>query len=297
MKIGVDLGGSHVAVGLINDNLELIEKQEENLTKEEKQNMDKTLIQNIENKIHKIIDKNNVKIDKIGIACPGTIKDGYIYKASNLGLRNFSMEEKLKQKFPDVEITIRNDAKCAALAERKKGSLKGYQDAIFLCLGTGIGGAVFLKSKLLETTHFSAFEIGHMIIEKDGKQCTCGKKGCFEQYCSMKALKDTIRCKYCLGEEIHSKELMEILANDSKISKEILDNYLEMLKIGIGNLTDIFEPEIISFGGSFAYYEELFIPRLQEKINRQNVTFNERTDIKLKVASLQNNAGIIGSVC
>lgn len=297
MKIGVDLGGSHVAVGLINDNLELIEKQEENLTKEEKQNFEQTIICNIESKIHRILEQNDVKIDKIGIACPGTIKDGCIYKASNLGLKNFPMQEKLQERFPKVEITIKNDAKCAALAEKKIGSLKEYQDAVFLGLGTGIGGAVFLKGQLLETTHFSAFEIGHMIIEKNGIECTCGKKGCFEKYCSMKALKDTIRGKYHLGEDVHSKELMEILANGSNMSEEILENYLEMLKIGIGNLTDLFEPEIICFGGSFAYYEDLFLPRLQEQINKPKSTFNERTDIKLTVATLQNNAGIIGAIC
>ena len=70
-----------------------------------------------------------------------------------------------------------------------------------------------------------------------------------------------------------------------------------MLKIGIGNLIDLFEPEIICFGGSFAYYEELFMPRLKEKIKTSKSTFNERTDIKLTVATLQNNAGIIGAIC
>ena len=300
MKIGIDLGGSHVAVGLINDDLELIEKIEENLSKEEKQNLSYALIANIENKITQILEQTHIgieQIEQIGIACPGTIKEGHIYKASNLGLKDFPMQEKLQEIFPSTLIKIRNDAKCAALAEMKKGSLKGYQDAVFLGLGTGIGGAVFLKGQLLESTHFSAFEIGHMIIEKDGLQCTCGKKGCFEKYGSMKALKDTIRSKYGLGEDVHSRELMEILSNGSKKSEKILEEYLEMLKIGIGNLIDLFEPEIICFGGSFAYYEELFMPRLKEKLKEPKLTFNERTDIKLTVATLQNNAGIIGAIC
>jgi len=290
MKIGVDLGGSHVAVGLVDDNLELVDKIEENIK------VHQNIVENMANKIEQIIEKNNVQIEKIGIACPGTIKDGYVYQASNLGLKDFHMKEALKEKFPGVEITIRNDAKCAALAEMKKGSLKGYQDALFLGLGTGIGGAVFLKGQLLETMHFSAFEVGHIIIEQNGKQCTCGKKGCFEKYASMKALKDTIRKEYGLGEEVHSRELMEILANGSEKSELILEEYLDMLKIGICNLIDIFEPEAITIGGSFAYYEDLFLPRLKEKISEPKSTFNERKDINITVATLQNNAGIIGAI-
>ena len=290
MKIGVDLGGSHVAVGLVDDNLELVDKIEENIK------VHQNIVENIANKIEKIIEKNKVQIEKIGIACPGTIKDGYVYKASNLGLKDFPIQKELQKKYPGIEVTIRNDAKCAAIAEMRKGSLKGYQDAIFIGLGTGIGGAIFLKGELLETMHYSAFEIGHMIVEKNGIQCTCGKKGCFERYASMKALKDTIRKEYRLGEEVHSRELMEILANGSEKSEKILEEYLEMLKIGIGNLIDIFEPEIITIGGSFAYYEELFMPRLKEKLNEEHSTFNERKDIKITVALLQNNAGIIGAI-
>ena len=75
---------------------------------------------------------------------------------------------------------IKNDAKCAALAEKNYGSMKKYDDCIFLCLGTGIGGAAFLKGELLEPKRFSGFEFGHMIINKNGKECSCGKKGCFE---------------------------------------------------------------------------------------------------------------------
>lgn len=196
-----------------------------------------------------------------------------------------------------MPIKIRNDAKCAALAEMKIGSMQGVQDTIFLGLGTGIGGAVFLKGQLLESTRFSAFEIGHMVIEKNGKQCSCGKRGCFETYASMKSLKETIRKEYSLGEDVHSKQLLEILANKSPKSEAILEEYLENLKIGLGNLIDIFEPELICLGGSFAYYENLFLPRLQEKINESKSTFNERTDIKLTVATMQNNAGIIGAIC
>ena len=126
----------------------------------------------------------------------------------------------LQAKFPDIKINIQNDTICAGIAEMKIGSLKGYKDTIFLSLGTGVGGRVFLDGKLLEAHLFSGFEIGHMVIEKNGKNCTCGKQGCFETYCSMKALKETIRKEYNLGQEVRSRELLELLKNRfTKIKK------------------------------------------------------------------------------
>lgn len=142
----------------------------------------------------------------------------------------------------------------------------------------------------------TGFEIGHMTIEKNGKQCSCGKKGCFETYASMRNLKENIRSNYQLGKEVHSRELLQILGNESEKSNQILEEYLENLKIGISNLIDLFEPEAISIGGSFAYYQDLFMEPLKQKIFTENATFNGRKDITIKVAQMQNDAGILGSV-
>ena len=230
---------------------------------------------------------------KYGIACPGTISKGTIIKAGNLGITNFNLIEKLQI---DIPVTIENDGKCAAIAEKNMGVLQGYNDCIFLNIGTGIGGAVFLGGQLLKPNACSGFEIGHMTIQKEGVKCTCGKLGCFERYCSMRILKETIRSKYGLGQDVHSQELIGILANGSDLSNAILEDYLENLKIGIANLIDLFEPEAIAFGGSFAFYEDLFIPRIKEKIFKENSTFNGRKNIEIMTAKLKNDAGLIGSV-
>lgn len=292
MKLGIDLGGSHVAVGLVDDNQNVVDKNEENFTLEEKQNISSVLIEKIRNNIFKLTDINN--IDSIGIACPGTINNGIIVKASNLKITNFNLKEQLAKEF-NVEIKIENDGKCAAIAEKTIGVLKQYDDCIFLNIGTGIGGAVFLDGKLLRPKICSGFELGHMTIQKDGILCACGKRGCFERYCSMRVLKEKIREEYGLGQDVHSRELIAILANESELSNRILEEYMENLKIGIANLIDIFEPEAIAIGGSFAYYKDLFLPKLQEKLTSANSTFNGRKDIKLETAMLKNDAGIIGA--
>lgn len=298
MKIGIDLGGSHIAIGIINDNMELVEKFEENLTENEKKQIEKCIIAKILNNTAKLLSMKNLdikQIEKIGIACPGTIKQGVIFKSGNLGLNNFPLKQKLEENW-NIPISIHNDGKCAAIAEKELGSLKQFQDCIFINIGTGIGGAVFMNGKMLEAKTFKGFEIGHMTINQNGRQCKCGKKGCFETYASMKSLKDTIRESYKLGNDIHSQELMNIILNRSQLSNKILEEYLENLKIGIANLIDIFEPEVISIGGSFAYYGNIFVEPLKQKLCEDNSTFNGRKDIIIKVAELKNDAGIVGAV-
>ena len=126
-------------------------------------------------------------IERIGVASPGTVTNGMI-TSGNLNIKEFNLQSKLEEKY-NKKIKIRNDGKCAALAEKKYGALKEYDDCIFVNIGTGLGGAAFMGGKLLEPKRYSGFEFGHMTLVKDGIQCTCGKKGCIETYCSIKSLK------------------------------------------------------------------------------------------------------------
>ena|GEM_PF-6334805 len=146
----------------------------------------------------------------------GTIKDGEIVNANNLGIYNFNIVKILKDelKYSDknnIPIILRNDTKCAALAEKKFGSLKNYDDALFLIIGTGIGGAYFYNGKLLKPKRFDGLEVGHMVINVDGKSCTCGSNGCFEVYGSITALKESVRKAYDIDKMITGKELIEII--------------------------------------------------------------------------------------
>lgn len=298
MRIGIDIGGSHIGVGLVQEDkiLDIIEK---NFTNEDFLNIEKILIENIVGFIENILDRNNLtleKIDFIGIASPGTISNGTIIKAGNLNLYNLDILSELK-KYYNIPIKIRNDGKCAALAEKMYGAMKDYDDCLFMNIGTGIGGAVFMNGKLLEPKKFSGFEIGHMIVEKNGRKCTCGKQGCIETYASIKALKDNITNALGISNEISGKYLREeLLQNNNPIVKEKINDFLEYLKIGVSNLIDIFEPEVICFGGSFSHYKDTELwNEFIKKMNDENVTFNNSVP-NIVTAKLQNNAGIIGAV-
>lgn len=134
---------------------------------------------------------------------------------------------------------------------------------------------------------------GHIVIQKDGKECTCGSNGCFETYCSMKNLKQEIASKRN-QEKITGKELYDIIKNATKEEKEIIDEFLQNLNIGLSNLINIFEPEAICIGGSFAYYKDLLLDPLVSKMNKNNMAFN--TNIPdILVAEYGNDAGIIGA--
>ena len=146
MKIGIDLGGSHIACGLIDSDYDIIYKFEQNFSIEEKQNISIILIEKISKSIEYVLKENNLSlndVEYIGIACPGTISNGTIVKAGNLGIANLEVRENLQRRFAK-EIFIDNDGKCAAMCEKKLGAIKNFEDCIFLNIGTGIGGAVFL---------------------------------------------------------------------------------------------------------------------------------------------------------
>ena len=299
MKIGIDIGGSHIGIGLI-DRDNIVWSKEKNFNREDRKNLEETIIDSIKNIIQDLLEENNMllkQIELIGIAAPGTISNGIIVKAGNLNLHNFDILTRLRKVY-NIPIQIRNDGKCAALAEKAYGVMKNFDDCVFINIGTGIGGAAFLGGKLLEPKRYSGFEFGHMVINKGGRLCTCGKKGCFEAYASINALKKKVTETLDIDNDVSGQYLREqLLIKDHPGVKEDIEVFLEYLKTGICNLIDIFEPQIIVLGGSFAYYEgNPVLEKLIGKLKEKNSTFNNEELPIISTAKLKNDAGIIGAV-
>lgn len=292
MKVGIDLGGSHIAIGVVDANGKIIEKFEKRITNKEKQDIKKIIEKSIIEHTNQFMKKYN--ITEIGMAIPGWAENGVIITSGNLGIRNYPIVENLQKKIK-LPIQIQNDAKCAAMAEKAHGCLNGYARSIFLTLGTGIGGAAFFNHQLLTAGRKPGYEFGHMVIEKDGILCHCGRKGCFERYASMKVLKNNLRSTLNLDETTRGEELLEMIRRNNPRNKnyqlieEIVSEYIENLSIGLINLINIFEPEIVGIGGSFVYFQDVLLNKLREKIEIA------KGDIKIEVAVLGNDAGIIGA--
>lgn len=294
MKIGIDLGGSHIAIGVIDDKGYIVEKIEKRLLYKDKKNIKETIENYIIKNTNELMSK--YKIKEIGIAVPGTIKDGIILKSVNLGVSDYNIIDNLKKGI-NLPIKIRNDAKCAAIAENKIGALKDYSRSIFLTLGTGIGGAVIINNKLLDTGELPGCEFGHVIIQKDGFKCNCGKNGCFEKYASMKALKTNLRKVLGVDEKTRGQELLDIIRKnpDNEELNKVIDEYIEYLSIGLSNLINIFEPEAIGIGGSFVYFSDVLLDKLIKNIIKKQYLFNKREKLIIIPAALGNDAGIIGA--
>lgn len=304
MKFGIDLGGSHIAIGLVDDNNEIIEKRTYYINDNKTQSNQNYIISSIVQGINEILNNTSIKlsdIELIGIATPGNTKDGCIRNIVNLGINEFNIVEELKSNFggtiSNVPIKLENDGKCAALAEKKYGSLKEYGDCVFLCIGTGIGGAVFMDNEFLKPRRNGGFEFGHMVINKNGEKCNCGNNGCFEVYCSKKKFKEKMQEILEIDTYIGAKELIKKINENTENErvKKLLEEYIEDLAIGISNIINIFEPEGIAIGGSMSHYEELIFDRLKEKICNGDYLFNKGDSPKILAAQIGNDAGILGA--
>ncbi len=299
MKIGIDIGGSHIGMGLVEEQ-KIVASKEKIFAPKERENIEKTILNSIQQMISDLLEENNIKleaIELIGIAAPGTISNGMIVKAGNLKIQNFAILSELRKIYKNP-LQIRNDGKCAALAEKKYGAMKLYKDCVFINIGTGIGGAAFIDGKLLEPKRYSGFEFGHMVLNREGNLCSCGKRGCFETYSSIKALKMNVTKAFGIEGDISGQYLREklLIKNDRKVEAAV-EEFIEYLKIGIGNLIDIFEPEVICFGGSFAYYEQHWIwKKWIEKLEEKGAIFNGGKRPLIVTAELKNDAGIVGAV-
>ena len=140
-----------------------------------------------------------------------------------------------------------------------------------------------------------------MIIEKDGRECNCGKKGCFEKYGSMKSFKSELRKNLNFDDGVRGQDLLDMIRKNKpgnknyEIIEKTVEEYIKYLSIGISNLINIFEPEAVGIGGSFVYFQDVLLERLKKEIIKDNLLFNKRKEIIIEPALLGNDAGIIGA--
>ena len=293
MKIGIDLGGSHIAVGVVTDEGKVIAKKEENISFVE---IDKAQIKGvIRDKILSLINHVTKQlqvpifiIEQIGIGIPGVVENNLIVAIKKYGIYNWDLAKEIEEHYK-IDVKISNDAVCSIRAEKEYGSLKGEKNAVFMCLGTGIGSAIIADNKIYES------EIGHMVIQKDGNSCNCGRNGCFETYASMYKFKKDIIELLNLSQDTESEEILQILKSkkDNENINKYIDEYLNYLVIGISNIINILKPEVICIGGSFVHYEEIMFNKLIEKLKNSVIQYELP---KIVLSSLKNDAGIIGAV-
>ena len=292
INVGIDLGGSHVSVGVVNNEGIIIEQFEKDFTVKEKENILSVAIEFIVETINEL--KKKYEFFEFGLGMAGTISKGVILRSVNLGVENYDLKTELESK-TGLSVHIKNDAKCAAIGEYQYGEIKQYNIILFLTLGTGIGGAIISHGTLMQSDIAGGYEFGHMIIKSDGLKCRCGKKGCFETYGGILAFKTKVINRLNLSHDIPGPELRKIMDDSMDKISDIINEYIDDLSIGISNLINIFEPDCIVIGGGFARYDYMLLDKLKTRIIESNLLFNKRNNILIKTAKLGNDAGIIGA--
>jgi len=249
----------------------------------------------------------------VGIGCPGTvnIKTGVVEFSNNLKWKNIELRKDIKE-LTGFDAVIDNDANAAAYGEYVAGVAKGVHSAIILTLGTGIGGGIIINDQVMRGFNYAGGEIGHMVIETDGKLCTCGRRGCFEAYASATGLnaltaeavkehpKSILAALVEQDGRFSARQPFVALRKGDATATEVLETFTKYLATGIINLINIFQPEIIGIGGGLSNEGDYLLEPLRKRVNREvyGAAASKGDDAartKIIACKLGNEAGIIGA--
>lgn len=308
-SVGIDLGGTNIAVGLVNEEGKIIHKDSVPTLRERPYQM---IIKDMAMLAKKVIDDAGVSIDQvsgIGVGSPGTpnCKDGILVYNNNLNFRNVPIRTEI-QKYINLPVYLDNDANCAALAESVAGAAKGSDISVTITLGTGIGGGVVIDGKIYSGFNFAGGELGHTVIMVDGEQCTCGRKGCWEAYASATALirqtkkaaqenPDSLINKLVDGDlsKIDAKTAFDAAKQGDKTGELVVGQYIKYISEGLINMINIFMPEVLVIGGGVCKEGEYLLKPLRELIKQGVYSKEDIPQTQLKTAQMGNDAGIVGA--
>ncbi len=312
-RIGIDLGGTNIAAGIVDKDLNLL------YTASVPTGADRDgalIMDDMAELCRKLCAEHNIalsEIESIGIASPGIANHdtGVVEYANNLPFRKFPIAQMLRDRLGIERVRLENDANAAAWGEAVAGAAKGTTNSIMITLGTGVGGGIIIDNKVYSGFNYAGAELGHIVIEVNGAQCSCGRKGCWEAYSSATGLIRMTKEKIEECEREGRPTLMKKIAEEKgKVSgrtafdakragdeaaSEVVDKYVLYLAEGLSNIVNIFQPEVVSLGGGVSnegdYLLDLLMPRIRERVYGGNIVLAT----KICVAKLGNNAGIIGA--
>ncbi len=307
--IGIDLGGTNIVAGVVDENYRIITKAttKTNCPRPEKEiaaDMAKVALEAAQKACISIDD-----IEWIGIGTPGIANSetGIIEYSNNLGFENTPMVDYIKE-YIDKPVFIENDANAAAYGEFVAGAAKGANNAVCITLGTGVGGGIVIDGKIYAGSNFAGAEIGHTVIEVDGAQCSCGRKGCFEAYSSATGLirmtkeamyKDKESKMWQMTEErggkVSARTAFDCMREGDKSAREVTDKYIKYLAAGITNTINIFQPDILCIGGGVCNEGDALLIPVKKIVQEEVYTRNSPKNTEIVIAKLGNDAGIIGA--
>jgi len=313
--IGVDLGGTNIAVGIVDESKKIVLKGS---VPTGAQREGELIVKDMAALAEKLLKEAGISLSEVayvGIGSPGSINPeaGTIVYANNLPFNNFPIAAIFK-KYLDVKaVYIENDANAAALGEAYAGAAKGSKTSVMITLGTGVGGGIVIDGKVYSGFNYAGGELGHMVIHHGGRPCSCGRRGCFEAYSSATALsamtkEKVLECKekgipslmvadYDASGKVSARTAFAAMKKGDAPAKEVVDMYIDYLACGISNVINIFQPEILTIGGGVCNEKDYLLVPLMKLVENEQYTRANRKKTKVVIAELGNDAGIIGAAC
>ena len=307
--IGIDLGGTFVKAGVVDENCNIVAKA--SVESADVAGDAEKVADRMAECARQALANANLTMDdveSIGIGTPGSVdpNTGMIIYANNLNFLNTPMRQYLEAR-TGKKIYLENDANVAAYGEVLAGAAKGYNDAIVITLGTGVGGGIIIDGKIYSGFNHFGGELGHAVIVKGGRQCTCGRKGCLEAYSSatalikmtqeaMEANKDSKLWEVAKTlEEVNGKTAFDAMRLGDPVGAEVVNQYIQYLGCGLANFVNIFQPEILLIGGGISKEGETLLAPLREILKEETYGISGVKSTTLKTCALGNDAGTIGA--
>ncbi len=308
-RLGIDLGGTGIKVGLVNTAHEIVAIHSVPTQAERPY---QEVLKDMAEACREVLRQAGVTLEEVaslGIGSPGCIDaaNGVVAFAANLNWEMVPVLDTLRTYF-DLPMAISNDANCATLGEVVAGAAKDCASAVMLTLGTGLGGGVVLDHKIVEGGHAGGMELGHMIMVRDGEPCTCGRKGCYEAYCSATALiRDTRRAAeahpesslnaYCGGDlsQLNGLAPFACAQSGDAVAQAVVDNYIRNLSECITDFINIFRPDIVLLGGGICAQGAYLTDPINAFVKQCCFAGNRAFIPPVTRATLGNDAGIIGA--
>lgn len=307
-RIGIDLGGTNIVAGLVDEDLQLLDKCS---VKTNVPRPVESIVADMEKLICSLLERNGLtaaELDSVGVGVPCTAnpENGHLEDANNLGFADEPFLSLLAQRIP-VPVFFDNDANVAAWGEYQTGN---YPEDSFLMvtIGTGIGGGIILGGRLWPGINGAAAEFGHMTIRYDGIACNCGRRGCFEAMASANALirqakeqlalhPESMLWQLCGGNEaaLEAKTVFDGAAAGDKTCKALLDSYTTYLAEGITNIINIFQPAVLCIGGGVSRAGDALLIPVRQKVKTRIYSQNSKRNTRIELARLDNDAGVLGA--
>ncbi|WP_276851360.1 ROK family protein [Enterocloster lavalensis] len=250
------------------------------------------------------------QVSAVGMGVPGTAnqKEGVLEFANNLGFLHEPIVEMMAGCFPGKQIWFDNDANAAAWGEYLAGGGRGADSMIAVTLGTGVGGGIILGGKLWNGVNYGAGELGHMVIDQNGPECNCGRRGCFEALASATALirqtreamdnaPKSLMWELCGGDKrmADGRTVFEAAGRGDRTAAMVVERYIGYLAVGITNLVNLFQPEIICIGGGVSLAGAALLEPLKQIVAAGDYARDSSVRTEIRLAELGNDAGLIGA--